>query len=40
MLRSIIYQLLDKDDALYERFCPIYEKQKMYKEEEWVWPRA
>ncbi len=41
MLRSIVYQLLDKDDTLYERFRPIYEKQRMYdKEGECVWLRA
>ena len=40
MLRSIVYQLLDKDDTLYERFRPIYEKQKMHNEGEWEWPRA
>ncbi|KAK4031736.1 ankyrin repeat-containing domain protein [Parachaetomium inaequale] len=40
ILRSIIYQLLDKDDTLYERFRPIYEKQRMFKEGEWAWPRA
>ncbi|KAK3299614.1 uncharacterized protein B0H64DRAFT_102714 [Chaetomium fimeti] len=28
MLRSIVYQLLDKDDTLYERFLPIYAKQR------------
>ncbi len=26
MLRSMVYQMLDKDDMLYERFRPIYEK--------------
>ena len=40
MLQSIVYQLLDKDDTLYERFRPIYEKQRMYMEEEWVWRQA
>ena len=41
MLRSIVYQLLDKDNTLCERFRLIYEKQRMYdKEGEWVWPRA
>ena len=40
MLRSIIYQLLDEDDTLYERFRPIHEKQRMHKEGEWVWLRA
>jgi ankyrin repeat protein len=40
MLRSITYQLLNRDDTLYERFRPIYEKQSMFKEGEWVWPRA
>ncbi|KAK4118454.1 hypothetical protein N657DRAFT_556594, partial [Parathielavia appendiculata] len=41
MLRSIVYQLLEKDDTLYEQFHPIYEKQKIYdKEGEWVWPQA
>ncbi|KAK4031521.1 ankyrin repeat domain-protein [Parachaetomium inaequale] len=40
MLRSVVYQLLDKDDTLYERFRPIYEKQRIYKEGEWAWRRA
>ncbi|EJT73268.1 ankyrin repeat domain-containing protein [Gaeumannomyces tritici R3-111a-1] len=40
MLRSIVYQLLDKDDTLYERFLPIYEKQRVCKEGEWAWSRA
>ncbi|KLU89624.1 ankyrin repeat domain-containing protein [Magnaporthiopsis poae ATCC 64411] len=40
MLRSIVYQLLDKDDTLYERFRPIYKKQRMHQEGEWAWPRA
>ncbi|KAK4148589.1 hypothetical protein C8A00DRAFT_38833, partial [Chaetomidium leptoderma] len=40
MLQSIVHQLLNKDDTLYERFRPIYEKQKIYDEGEWVWPRA
>ena len=40
MLRSIVYQLLDKDDTLYERFRPIYEKQRMHQEGECAWRRA
>ncbi|KAL8295182.1 hypothetical protein RB597_008531 [Gaeumannomyces tritici] len=40
MLRSIVYQLLDKDDTLYERFLPIYKKQRVCKEGEWAWSRA
>ncbi len=39
MLRSIVYQLLEKDDTLYERFRPIYQKQRMYLERECVWRR-
>ena len=41
MLQSIVHQLLNKDDTLYERFRPIYENQRMYdKEGEWVRLRA
>ncbi|KAK4182399.1 nucleoside phosphorylase domain-containing protein [Podospora australis] len=40
MLQSIVYQLLDKDDTLYERFRTIYEKQRVFKEGESVWPQA
>ncbi|KAG7293969.1 hypothetical protein NEMBOFW57_004030 [Staphylotrichum longicolle] len=40
MLRSIVYQLLDKDATLYEHFRPIYEKQSMCMEGEWVWRQA
>ncbi|KAL5610682.1 hypothetical protein FOBRF1_006799 [Fusarium oxysporum] len=38
MLQSIIYQLLDKEAALYGHFVPIFrEKQKMYREGRWEW---
>ncbi|KAK4120554.1 hypothetical protein N657DRAFT_636541 [Parathielavia appendiculata] len=33
VLRSIIYQLLDNDYTLYERFRPIYKKQRMHDKE-------
>ncbi|KAK4194116.1 hypothetical protein QBC40DRAFT_270361 [Triangularia verruculosa] len=38
MLRSIVYQLLEKDNTLYERFRSLYKKQRMYKEGEWPKP--
>jgi hypothetical protein len=37
MLRSIVYQLIYKDDVLYERFRPIYEKQMMFKKGQRQW---
>jgi hypothetical protein len=40
MLRSIVYQLLDKDDTLYERFRHLYEKQILCNEGEWAWSQA
>ncbi|KAK8038561.1 hypothetical protein PG993_006972 [Apiospora rasikravindrae] len=38
MLRSIVYQLLQDDDGLYERFVPSFrEKQRTSREGDWQW---
>ncbi|KAK3896579.1 ankyrin repeat domain-protein, partial [Staphylotrichum tortipilum] len=37
MLRSIVYQLLNKDDTLYEQFYRIYKQQSTCYKGEWEW---
>ncbi|KAH8880199.1 hypothetical protein GQ53DRAFT_617953, partial [Thozetella sp. PMI_491] len=41
MLQSIVYQLLDKDVALYDQFVPIFrEQQRIQRERDWRWQKS
>ncbi|RYO78508.1 hypothetical protein DL764_010111 [Monosporascus ibericus] len=41
MLRSILYQLLREDDALYKRFAPLFrDKQEKHKKWGWEWQQS
>ncbi|KAL2126832.1 hypothetical protein VTI74DRAFT_150 [Chaetomium olivicolor] len=40
MLRSLVYQLIDKESSSYERFVPIFRKKKEIHREDWEWREA